>query len=278
MAESKDWAGDLGATWAETIDEMDAQLESASAHALAALAARSGERIIDLGCGGGPTTLKIAGEVGAGGHVLGLDISPALAAIAERRGAGLPQMTIKVADAATHDFGADGFDALFSRFGCMFFDEPVAAFRNLRAALKPGGRAVLTVWAEPKHNSWAMVPASAGNEVLGPAEKVPPGAPGPFGWATPDIFEPILDGAGFSDLSYTEHPLEMTVSYGDAADPIDRAIALAERIGPLARRLEEAPDGTAEKVRPVLREKMAPFVRGDRVVFDGLIRVIKVHA
>lgn len=278
MADSKDWAGDLGATWAETIEAMDAQLAPATEHGLSALAAQPGERIIDLGCGGGPTTLQIADEVGPEGHVMGLDISPALASIAASRGEALAQMEVVVADAATFAFETAAYDALFSRFGCMFFDEPIAAFQNLRGALKTGGRAVFTVWAEPKYNPWAMIPASVGHEILGPAEKLPPGAPGPFGWATPEIFEPILSGAGFADLSYTEHEIEMAVGYGSDEDPIDRAVALAARIGPLARRLEEAPPEMAAKVLPVLRAKMTPFVKGGRVVLNGRIRVIRVTA
>ncbi|MEM9043147.1 MAG: methyltransferase domain-containing protein [Pseudomonadota bacterium] len=278
MADSKDWAGELGTTWADTIDEMDAQLAPATAHGLTALAAQPGERIIDLGCGGGPTTLRIAEAVGQTGHALGVDISADLAAIASTRGAALSQMRIKVADAATHDFGETRFDALFSRFGCMFFDKPVAAFQNLHKALKPAGRVVLCVWAEPKYNNWAMIPASAGNEVLGPVEKLPPGAPGPFGWATPDIFLPILEGAGFHEITYHEHSVRMASGYGAAPDPVDRAIALIERIGPLASRLKEEPKGTIDLLRPTLKEKLTPLVEDDHVVYSGMIRVIQAIA
>ena len=278
MAETRDWAGYLGTAWAETINEMDVQLAPVLTHALAALDARPGERVVDLGCGGGATTVKIAEAVGAEGCALGLDVSPSLAAIAKRRGAHLPQMTVVAADAAAHDFAGRTFDALFSRFGCMFFDEPAVAFERLRAALIPGGRATLAVWAEPKKNPWAMVPASAGNDILGPAEKLPPGAPGPFGWAMPEIFEPILAEAGFAEVRHTEKRIEMVSGFGGAPDPIDRAIALAERLGPLARRLKDAPEGTAERVRPILREKIAPFLRGDRVVFPGAVRIVTARA
>lgn len=278
MAEKADWAGYLGTAWAETIDEMDVQLAQVSTHALAALDPQPGERVLDLGCGGGATTVEIAEAVGAEGCAFGLDVSPSLAAIAKRRGAHLPQMTVVAADAAAHDFAGRTFDALFSRFGCMFFDAPVVAFARLRAALVPGGRAALTVWSEPKKNPWAMVPASAANEIMGPAEKLPPGAPGPFGWATPEIFEPILAAAGFAEIRHAERRIEMVSGFGDAPDPIDRAIALAERLGPLARRLKDAPEGTAERVRPMLRERLAPFLRGDRVVFPGAVRIVAARA
>ncbi len=277
MVSARDWSGEQGSKWADAIDPMDRQLAPATRHAMAALAAQPGERIIDLGCGGGPTSLEIAGVVGAQGAVLGVDISPDLVRIARSRGADIGHLSFEIADAAAHPFDAQGWDAVFSRFGCMFFDEPVAALANLRAGVKPGGRAVLTVWTEPKHNPWAMIPARAAAQVLGSAEKMPPGAPGPFGWATPEIFMPILEDAGWRNIAFEEHDIECPVSPDGAADPVASAIDHAARIGPLSSRLKEAPEAIHE-IRPILAEALEPMVREGVVMLPGRIRVITAVA
>lgn len=276
MADTRDWAGELGAKWASQIQPMDRMLEPATHFAIDALGAAAGERIIDLGCGGGPTSLEIATRVGGGGHVLGIDISPDLVDIARERSAGMETVAFELGDAASFAFEGE-WDALFSRFGCMFFDAPVPALTHLRSALKPGGRAVLCVWAEPKFNPWAMVPASAATEVLGPAEKVPPGAPGPFGWATPDIFMPILEDAGWTGIAVAEHDLRLPISAGEDPDPVERAITHACRIGPLARRLEDHPDAEIE-IRKILVETLRPLVEGDVVMIGARIRIISARA
>ncbi|MEM7176494.1 MAG: methyltransferase domain-containing protein [Pseudomonadota bacterium] len=277
MAGATEWSGEQGAKWAAAIDPMDRQVAPATQHAMAALAARPGERIIDLGCGGGATSLEIAEAVGAQGAVFGVDISPDLVEIARSRGAQIDHLTFEVADAATHPFQEQGWDAVFSRFGCMFFDEPAEALANLRAGVKADGRAVLTVWAEPKHNPWAMIPARAAAQVLGPAEKVPPGAPGPFGWATPDIFMPILQDAGWRDIAFEEHEIECPIGPEASTDPVASAIDHAARIGPMARRLEEAPEAI-HQIRPILADALAPMVRDGAVYLPGRIRVISATA
>ncbi|MEM7240492.1 MAG: methyltransferase domain-containing protein, partial [Pseudomonadota bacterium] len=127
MADARDWAGELGTKWATQIEPMDRMLAPATQHALDALGATAGERVIDLGCGGGPTSLKIADAVGQNGQVLGIDISPDLVAIARTRAAATSNARFEVADAGEHAFGEGDWDALFSRFGCMFFDVPAAA-------------------------------------------------------------------------------------------------------------------------------------------------------
>ncbi|MBY8975137.1 class I SAM-dependent methyltransferase [Rhodobacteraceae bacterium NNCM2] len=277
MADAQDWAGELGAKWATQIEPMDRMLEPVTEHAIAALAPMAGERVIDLGCGGGPTSLRIAEAVGPEGAVLGVDISPDLLEIARARGAGMAQLGFANADAGSHDFGGAVWDALFSRFGCMFFSDPVAAMANLRSAVKPGGRAVLTVWAEPKFNPWAMLPARAAAEILGPAEKIPPGAPGPFGWATPEIFMPILEGAGWQDIAFVERDLDLPLSRSGAEDPVAEALDHACEVGPLARRLREAPDAEGQ-IRPILARAFAPLVRDGIVWVGGRIRIISATA
>jgi SAM-dependent methyltransferase len=278
MAEAAEWIGDLGRKWAARIEAMDRQLAPCGTVGLAELGPRPGERILDLGCGGGPTTLPIADAVGPGGHVTGADISPDLLAIARRRAAGRGNVDFIEADAGLHRFTPPPYDALFSRFGCMFFADPVAAFVNLRGALRPGARAVMVVWNDPKANPWAMVPARVAAEFLGPAEPMAPGAPGPFGWADPGIFGPILRGAGFSDVAWRAAPVEMEMGEGDDPDPVARAVSIACRIGPLGRRLADAPEGAEARLRPRLAEEFARYVRDGAVRVPGLLWVVTARA
>ena len=168
----------------------------------------------------------------------------------------------------------------------MFFADPPAAYANLRLALKPGARAVLTVWRDLDANPWAALPAAVGAEVLGPAEPMAPGAPGPFAWADPMIFRSILEGAGFTGLEWREEPITLQIgeAAGDAsgdtgeADPVARAVAMLMRIGPAARRLKGRPEAdraaVAERLAPVLE----PFVSDGWVRMPGLIWVIRARA
>jgi SAM-dependent methyltransferase len=277
MAEAELWASEMGKEWARRADALDRQLAPAGTAGLAALAPRPGERILDLGCGGGATTVELCRAVGPGGAVTGVDISPDQVAVARAR-AGNERAGFLVGDAETWPFEAGAYDALFSRFGCMFFGDPPTAFANLHRALKPGARVVLTVWRDLGMNPWAALPARIGADVLGPAEPPAPGTPGPFAWADPMTFRPIIEGAGFTGLEWKEAPIMLQIGEAGPEEAVERAVAMMLRIGPLARRLkDQAPDirgDIAERLAPVLE----PFVSGGWVRMPGLIWVIRAQA
>ncbi len=280
MAEALEWAGQMGREWARRVEALDRQLAPAGAVGLGALAPRPGERILDLGCGAGATPAKIVKAVGPDGAVTGIDISPDLLAVARAR-PGNEGATFIEGDAQGWDFEARAYDALFSRFGCMFFADPPAAYANLRRALRPGARVVLTVWRDLAANPWAALPAAVGAEVLGPAEPVAPGAPGPFAWADPMIFRPILEGAGFTGLEWREEPIILQIGgAGEAggADPVARAVAMLMRIGPAARRLKGRPEAARAAVAERLAPVLEPFVSDGWVRMPGLIWVIRARA
>ena len=277
MAEAVEWAGQMGREWARRVEALDRQLAPAGAVGLAALAARPGERILDLGCGGGATSARIAEAVGPEGAVTGIDISPDLLAVARAR-PGNGAATFLEGDAQDWPFEAAAFDALFSRFGCMFFADPPAAYANIRRALKPGARVVLTVWRDLSANPWAGVPGRVAAEVLGPAEPAPPGTPGPFAWADPAIFRPILEGAGFTGLKWDEAPITLQVGDTGEADPLARAVAMLLRICPAARRLKGQPEATRAAVAERLAPALEPFVSDGWVRMPGLVWVIRAQA
>jgi SAM-dependent methyltransferase len=196
----EDWAGEMGARWLASLDRFEGMIAPIGAALLARADYRPDERVLDLGCGGGATTLAIADSIGPNGAALGLDVAPMLIARAQERAAASGSTARFVcADAATATLSEPPFDRLFSRFGSMFFDAPVPAFTNLRRLLKPGARIDLAVWANPRDNLWMM-------EVMGVVRahvEIPPAvprAPGPFAFEDLGYLEDVLNGAGFSGL------------------------------------------------------------------------------
>ena len=195
-------------------------------------------RVMDLGCGTGRTSRRIANRLEAGGSVLGVDISPTLLAEARRvGGAGLRYLE---ADAQTHPFDAGAFDLILSRFGSMFFADPVAGLGNLRRALKPGGKMVLICWRRAKENPWFSVPLKAGLTHFGPLGQVDPTAPGPTAFADEARVLDLLDQAGFAHSR--AEVIETTLPY---PGPLEDLLTVLARLGPLAG-LAEAHNPDAE--------------------------------
>ncbi|MEI9850956.1 MAG: class I SAM-dependent methyltransferase [Sphingomonas sp.] len=193
-----DWAGEQGDKWLANLDRFESMIAPVGDALFARAGFAPGERAIDVGCGGGATTLAIARAVAPGGAALGLDISPALIAASARRAAaeGVAGAAFVCADAATATPEGAPFDRLFSRFGSMFFPEPEAAFANLRAMLRPGGRVDLAVWAPVRENGWMMeMMAVVAAQVTLPPPR--PRAPGPFAFGETGYLREVLAAAGF---------------------------------------------------------------------------------
>jgi SAM-dependent methyltransferase len=214
----EDWAGEMGARWLASLDRFEGMIAPIGAALLERAAYQPGERVLDLGCGGGATTLAIAEAVGPQGAAMGLDVAPMLIAKAQERAAeaGSPARFI-CADAATATLDEPPFTRLFSRFGSMFFLEPVPAFTNLKAMLAPGARIDLAVWAHPRDNAWMM-------EVMSTVRRhveIPPAvprAPGPFAFEDLGYLEEILIAAGFSGMDAVAYQGEQAVG-GPGASP-----------------------------------------------------------
>ncbi len=214
----EDWAGEMGERWLASLDRFEGMIAPIGAALLARADYQPGERVLDLGCGGGATTLAIAEVVGPQGTALGLDIAPMLIGQARQRAADAGSAARFVcADAATAQLAEQPFDRLFSRFGSMFFAEPVPAFVNLRTMLKPGARIDLSVWAHPRDNAWMM-------EVMGVVRahvEVPPAvprAPGPFAFEDLGYLEEILAASGFAGMDVVAYEGEQAVG-GPGATP-----------------------------------------------------------
>ncbi|MBS1839064.1 MAG: methyltransferase domain-containing protein [Actinobacteria bacterium] len=222
------------------------------------LALRPGERVLDVGCGTGPTSLRIAQLVAPGGTVTGADISETMVATATARAeaAGLDTATFVVADAQTADLGAGAFDAVFSRFGVMFFSDPVAAFANLHGALRGGGRLVFACWQELVRNEWMTVPGAAAIAVSGLAPNMPePGAPGPFSLCDPARVRQVLGDAGFGDVELQDLTYDVVIH----EDRIEQVLHGLQRMGAVREQLESfAGDADMrERILAAVRDELA---------------------
>lgn len=253
------WDGEEGDEWTVHADRYDAASRRYDPHLLEAAALNRTDRVLDVGCGTGISARDAAALVLEGG-VTGIDLSARMIAEARRRSAtaGLDNTAFVVGDAQVYPFDSDHFDAVISRFGALFFGQPVAAFANLARALRPGGTVALLAWRELARNDWVLAlrqSLAAGRSLLEP----PTGAPGPFGLANPDDVHRILTDAGFVDIELSEvcEPMFLGSDTADAfsfvtglgltrgltagLDPATRDAALDS----LRRRLStaETPDG-----------------------------------
>ena len=254
-AQIEHWNGAAGDTWVRLQDRLDAQLAPLGRLGMERAAIREGWRINDIGCGTGQTSLDLARRVGPGGSVLAVDISRPMLALAERRRseAGLANLRFEEGDAQFHPFAPGAADLVFSRFGVMFFADPVAAFGNLRAGLRRGGRLVLVTWRKPQDNPWVSVPMAAAFQHIPRPVPPEPGAPGEFAFADRDRVETILRGAGFR---------EIVIEAADTmvgGSSLDLTVDTSLNMGPVAAALREAPAGKREMVAEAVREALAPF-------------------
>lgn len=197
-----DWAGEMGRKWLTRLDRFESMIGPAGAALMEHAGFNPGERAVDIGCGGGGTSIEIARRVGPTGRVVGLDISGDLieAARNRARSAGLANITFENVDASVAEPASTPFQRMFSRFGCMFFAEPYRAYANLHRMLTPGGRVDLGVWAPARENGWMSSLAG----VLGKYVELPPPiprAPGPFAMDDPDYIRDLLQSAGFQKIS-----------------------------------------------------------------------------
>lgn len=262
------WNAQAGETWATQQDKLDRQLEPLGDAAIAALAPKAGERLVDIGCGAGQTTLALAERVGPDGSVLGVDISAPLLAVASGRAEGLANVSFLEADAQTQAFEPGAADAVFSRFGVMFFADPVAAFANIHKALKPGGRLAFVCWRPLAENGWMLIPLGAARKHVTSQPAMPdPDAPGPFAFADPDKIRRILAGAGFADIGIA--PQDFMIG----GNPLEEALTLALKVGPLSRLLQEHPDAR-EAVVGTLRETLAAHLGADGVRLPGAVWIV----
>jgi SAM-dependent methyltransferase len=269
-AQAQRWGGAAGQHWIDFEAGYDRQLEPFGVALLDAAALRPGQRVLDVGCGTG-TALLAAADLA--GFVLGVDISPRLVARAQRRAAGRSNVEVRVADAQTAAF-EPMFDVIISRFGLMFFDDPRAAFANLRGALLPDGRLVAIWWQPLDPNEWMRIPGEALSRVVPLGDLAEPGQPGPFSLGDPADVEAILTDAGWHDLRLD--PIEAPVLLSGGS--LDDAVGFVRR-GSLGRSalLGVSSDVEARALAAV-RDALAPFQTPRGVELAGAAWVVHARA
>lgn len=248
------WNGAGGERWVEAQVALDDRLARFGRPALDGAKLQAGEDVLDVGCGCGATLLEIVEQVGTDGSVLGLDVSDLMLERARERTADRDNVRVECGDAQVYPLEAKSVDLIFSRFGVMFFEDPVAAFANLRRSLRDEGRLCFLCWQGLEKNPWMAVPMSVAAQHAPPDPPPPPGSPGPLSFADPDHVRGILEEAGFKNVDLTSHTPEMHL--GDTAED---AAAFLMRLGIVARMLQDKPEDLRATVEAALREALAPF-------------------
>jgi SAM-dependent methyltransferase len=261
------WQDASGHKWARQQDRLDAQLGPLGLPAIDALALQGGERVLDVGCGAGQTLLQLAERVGPAGWVTGLDVSGPLVEQARQRVArsGDPRIDVLLGDAETTSLEPPPYDALFSRFGVMFFQDSAAAFANLGRSLRPGARVAFLCWQDLQKNPWALQPLEAvrGLQPELPAlEMLSPDKPGPFRFGDPELLRGYLSKGGLRDIAIVPH--EAPMLFGGART-VDEAVDFALEIGATARFLGELPPERRDLARPLLARVFQPALAEDGV-------------
>jgi SAM-dependent methyltransferase len=248
-AQLRAWDGDEGAYWALHADRFDRAVAAHHGPFMASASIRLGDRVLDIGCGTGSTTIDAA-RAAAKGSALGVDLSSQMLAVARRRAAdaGVTNADFLQADAQVHALEAAHYDVAISRTGAMFFGDPVAAFANIAAALRPGGRLCLLVWNGIEANEWIREISgalAAGRDQQAP----PPDAPGPFALADPVRVRDLLGAAGLVDVDLVgaEHPMW----FGDTVEVAEEFI-----VGLLGWMLDGLDAAQIAAARAALRETL----------------------
>jgi SAM-dependent methyltransferase len=267
------WNEQGGPRWVQRQQQLDAQIHPLGLVAMQRAGIRPGEQVLDVGCGCGQTALELAQRVGAGGSVLGIDISqPMLTRARERQHElGIKNLELLHADAQTYPFERERFDLIFSRFGVMFFDDPAAAFANLRTALRSDGRLCFLCWQTLEKNEWARVPFLAATRHIQPPAPPAPDAPGPFAFANPDRVRRLLEAGGFKDVSCEAYEAELNMG---GARTVEEAVEFSLEIGPIARLLGDADADVRTRVAQAVREALTPYVSQHGVSLRGAAWIV----
>ncbi len=285
MAASPDSSNDFVAFWNDVLADKferfrDILVDGLSYHSrvpLKKLRVAPGSKVLDVGCGWGDTAIQLAGMVGPAGSVLGLDCCDAFLKKGRRdaRAAGVDNVHFIAADVQTHPFTAE-YDLCFSRFGMMFFASPVAAMRNVRKALKPGGRLIFITWRTIDDNPWLGVPKAVVLRFLPPpGEGALTCGPGPFSMANPSLVSAQLEAAGFGDISFerTDGPVMVGSS-------VEEAMQFQLALGPAGevyREAGKAAEHRKTEIEAALRDELVRYQNNGHIVMASSSWTITAH-
>jgi SAM-dependent methyltransferase len=265
------WNGIDGEYWTSHQESLDRTLAPVTGPLLAFAAPRAGSTVIDVGCGCGATTIECAAAVGSAGRIVGMDLSAPMLAVAEERLRPFPNATCLLGDAAELSLRDLGAELILSRFGVMFFGDPVAAFTNLRTGLVSGGRLRFACWRPIQENPWLQIPLHAAYEHVPRLPKPEPEEPGPFAFADTARVTRILTAAGFTKPSFTPLDIEMDVAAGGT---LEDAVFQSSAMGPTKRALTDQPDDVRAAALASIQRALAPYASASGVKLSGAVWLV----
>jgi ubiquinone/menaquinone biosynthesis C-methylase UbiE len=258
------WNGPSGCAWVEMQELMDEMLQPFADRLVEHVLRAKPTRVLDIGCGSGATTLLAAKRLGKDGACVGADISAPLLEVARHRAAqeNLPNVEFIQADAQTHPFEPGRFDAVMSRFGVMFFDDPVAAFANIRRATRSGATLAFAAWRSPAENPFMTTASRAAAPLLPNLRAPDPTAPGQFAFADPERVRHILEASGWQGVDLQPLDIALTVAKQDL-------FAYITKLGPVGVALREADEDTRTRVMAAVQAAFVPFIEGDTARYNA---------
>jgi SAM-dependent methyltransferase len=256
------WNSDSGGKWVRNQERMDRTLGPFSEHVMSVTGVAEGDVVLDVGCGTGETSLRLADK---GAMVTGVDVSQPMLTHA----AGRPDSTkarFVMADASSHDFGDAAFDLVFSRFGVMFFSDPDSAFANLGRMTRSGGRLAFACWRPLSENPWMLKPVIIAKDFITMPPRPGPEAPGPFSFADTDRVTRILTAGGYSDIAIEPYDHDMYMG-----DTVKDAVVTAMEVGPIGGVAKDADDATVAALESALADMLAQHLTDEGVRLPGAI-------
>jgi SAM-dependent methyltransferase len=250
------WNGIDGEYWALEQDRLDRTLAPVTGPLLAFAEPRAASTVLDVGCGCGATTIELASAVGPSGRVIGVDISEPMLARAQERLRGFANTTCLLGDAADLPLQDCGAELMVSRFGVMFFGDPIAAFANLRTGLVPGGRVRFACWRPIHENPWQQVPLDAVYEHAPRLPKPDPEEPGPFSFADVTRVTRVLTAAGFTPPTFTPLDIQLDIAGGGT---LEDAVLQSSRMGSAKRALADQPEDVRCLAIESIRRALTPY-------------------
>jgi SAM-dependent methyltransferase len=275
------WNGVSGAEWVRLYDAYDRMLSPWAELLAAGAAIRPGEHVLDIGCGNGVTTREAARAAAPDGTATGVDLSAPMLERARKTAAeeGVANATFVQGDVQTDDLrsegradaegdSATGYDVAVSRFGVMFFEDPVAAFTNVHRAMAPGGRLAIVSWAPMERQQWLTAALAAALEHLPPPD-FGAGADGPgmFGLSRTERIEEVLGAAGWTGVTVAEHARPMLIGGGGS---LDATVDYLEHSGPGRALLDGVEPERAARALAAIRAAIEPYLTPEGVVLEGV--------
>ncbi|MBU6416249.1 MAG: methyltransferase domain-containing protein [Xanthomonadaceae bacterium] len=265
------WNGKGGHTWVARQAHTDITLTPVTDALLAFAAPRTGERVVDIGCGCGAPTLEFARAVGPSGRVAGFDISGPMLAEGKRRAgaAGIANIDWRQADPAVA--ALNEYDLLISAFGVMFFGDRVAAFTHMRRSAAPDARMALVCWRTLAENPWMEVPMTAVARHLPSRPPPTPNAPGMFAFADPEHVTGVLTAGGWAPPRFEKLDMELDIAAGRG---LEEAVVQSTEIGAVNSWLRNQPEEVVSAAVASLREGLKPYADGMSVSLPGAMWLI----